>query len=239
MALHAQCQGLQSTHREVGVEGLGTAPAPFCRKPNAASRSSSSVTSAHPPHRSARRCTWSSSAARCRRRAEAAAAAPARQTCCPPEPLRPRHGRSRRSPRCRRWTAAVGRRLHPDHPGVTGDGRPDRVQVGEMDRGMANAPVLEHFVDQAKGAAVASSGMTMGYRAQHRPQGAVTGGHPGTERPFVVAVFDGGQHLLQRGPRGYRCARIRTRHAVRRRRPARRCCWRRSGVDRPVAGSGR
>ena len=95
----------------------------------------------------------------------------------------------------------VGGRFHPDQPGLRGDRRADRVEIGQRDRGVLHTPLGEDLVDQPERSAVGVVGddhMITG--AQQRTQHAVAGRHAGAERAAESALFDGGQRGFQRGP---------------------------------------
>ena len=66
-------------------------------------------------------------------------------------------------------------------PGVIA--APDRVDVGQRDRGVRDAPALDHLVEQAVGAAVRVVGdHHVVARVEQRPDQGVLGGQPGGER---------------------------------------------------------
>ena len=93
----------------------------------------------------------------------------------------------------------VGGRLHPDQPGLRGDRRADRVEIGQRHRRVADAPLREHLVDQPEGAAIGVVGdddVIAG--PQQRAQRTVGGGHAGGERPPERGLLHRGQRRLQR-----------------------------------------
>ena len=95
----------------------------------------------------------------------------------------------------------VGRRLAPDHLGGRADRRPDRVQVGQRQRGVRQIPTARRSCRPAgtcrRRRRRAGSG---GRRAAARP-GAGVGRRPSRRRTRSrTAALEGGQRVLQRGP---------------------------------------
>ena len=81
-----------------------------------------------------------------------------------------------------------------------GDRGAHRVDVGQRHGGVVDTPLREHLVDQPERSAVGVVGhddVVAG--PQHRPQRAVGGGHPRTERPPERGLLDRGQRRLERG----------------------------------------
>ena len=103
----------------------------------------------------------------------------------------------------------VGGRLAPDHPGLGAQRRPQRGHVGEVDRGVLDAPRPEHLVDQPERAAVrvVRDHDVVARRQQHAQQD-VGGAHPRPERDGVPPAFQRGEALLQRGAGGVGATRV-------------------------------
>ena len=134
--------------------GPGTAPTAFWRN-RARSYSSGRVTPGpRRPRRSARPGTWSRSGRPGRPPAPGAAAGTGWRRCCRPRTAPRRHGPPRPPGMCRPPQQRVGRRLHPDQPGLGPDGLLELVQAGHVDHAEPQPPPLEQPGRDAVGPAV-------------------------------------------------------------------------------------